>query len=592
MLSLPAAATADGSVPADSAPGVHHTQVWFGPAERRLYGWLSMPREQQARGGVLLCPPMGEEARAVHRTFRRLAESLADAGLVALRFDYDGTGDSAGRQNDPDRVGSWLASVEAARAHLSDLGVVEVSAVGMRLGATLASCQAAEAGRFHSLVLWDPCLSGRTFLREGEALYSFGDQGGLYAFGDRDADATDGLHHTPGFQYDEATARALRHVDLSALPADRSLAARILLLSREDRPVPEAVAARVREDAGAAVIGPAWDQHQLLDLGPSNNFVPQRALQRVVEWLVEGAGASGEVLAPPPEHAVEMASDGPGSVAVTERSVRIGGFGLYGIADEPVPGPGTGTTPRPWIVLINVAAEHHVGPGRLWVELARKWAGMGFRCIRLDHSGIGDSPTHPGQLEGEPYAPEWIDDLRQVMADLGRDGSPVSLIGLCSGAYSALEAALWDAVAGVFAINPRSTLYPAAKGSPVYTDRRRAAVLPVRPIARLAHRHRVLAGGLWRIYRQFAWWHAPARVLRAVVRRGTTLWVVSYPMDAREFVEVVAMRPLLWWLRRDPRFVYEIDQVYDHSLLGRQGQLAAADRATAFVLEMHRSDRR
>ena len=42
---------------------------------------------------------------------------------------------------------------------------------------------------------------------------------------------------------------------------------------------------------------------------------------------------------------------------------------------------------------------------------------------------------------------------------------------------------MWEHVDAVFAINPRLTLYPAAKGTPVYTDRRRAAMLPNKPFA-------------------------------------------------------------------------------------------------------------
>ncbi len=82
---------------------------------------------------------------------------------------------------------------------------------------------------------------------------------------------------------------------------------------------------------------------------------------------------------------------------------------------------------------------------------------------------------------------------------------------------------MWEHVDAVFAINPRLTLYPAAKGTPVYTDRRRAAMLPNKPFARLAARRRILAGGLWRIYREFAVWHAPLLVLRRVLRRGTAV---------------------------------------------------------------------
>ena len=143
--------------------GPEHTQVWFGPESRPLFGWVSRPAGGLAGGGAVLCPPMGEEGRAAHRTFRRLAEELAAAGIVALRFDYDGTGDSAGLQDDPDRVPAWLASIEAARQYLLDLGASTVAGVGMRLGATLAAARSAE-DPFSSLVLWDPCLSGRTFL--------------------------------------------------------------------------------------------------------------------------------------------------------------------------------------------------------------------------------------------------------------------------------------------------------------------------------------------------------------------------------------------------------------------------------------------
>lgn len=557
--------------------GTRHSQVWFGTSQRPLYGVLSFPCSLSARGGVVLCGPMGEEGRASVRTFRRLAESLADAGLVALRLDYDGTGDSAGLQDDPDRVASWLGSIRAARSYLGGLGVKRVSAVGMRLGATLAGCQAVAGDGFDSLVLWDPCVSGRTFLREGQALYSFGEV---------EAGVEDGYRHTPGFQYDAATASSLRGIDLSRLSPDSSLASRILLLRREDRPTSDAVLSRVQQDAGTLTLEPALDQDRLLDLPPSDNFVPERTLARVVQWLVDGTGHPTAVREPPQEHAVELASAGPGSVLVSERVVRLGKIGLYGIADEPLPttqDPG----PRPWVVLINSAAENHLGPGRRWVEFARQWAGMGYRCIRVDPSGIGDSPTHPGQIEDTAFAPEWLDDMRHLVDELSRDGSPVAMIGLCSGAYSSFEAALGGRVAGVLAINPRLTLYPAAKGSPNYSEQRRAAQLPVRPIARLAVEHRILAGALWRIYRQFACWHAPTLVLAKVVARGTTVRVISCRMDAREFTEVALVRPRLWRLRRDPRFTLDVDDVYDHSLLGRRGQQATYERATEFVREMN-----
>ena len=553
--------------------GSEHTQVWFGPESRPLYGWVSRPAGGVARGGAILCPPMGEEGRAAHRTFRRLAEELSAAGIVALRFDYDGTGDSAGLQDDPNRVPSWLASIEAARQYLLDLGAPTVAAVGMRLGATMAAHQAAASTPFSSLVCWDPCLSGRTFLREGEALYGFGEN----------VEAPDdGLRHTPGFQYDAATATALRGLDLGKLPADRPLADRVLLLTRVDRPVPPGIAVRFEQEGATLQTGAAAGQGELLDVPPELSVVPSDALGEVVAWLTGGVAEQPAVpvKAPDAEHAVLVGADS--ATAVRERVARLGPDRIVGLVDEPVDLAARGGQ-LPWVVLVNVAAEHHIGPGRRWVEWARSWASLGYRVVRIDQSGVGDSPTPPGRAEDRAFAPEWIDDMRHVVRELAADGAQVCIVGLCSGSYSALEVAMWEHVDAVFAINPRLTLYPAAKGTPVYTDRRRAAMLPNKPFAALAVKHRILAGGLWRIYRQFAVWHAPLLVLWRVFRRGTALEVIACHDDAQHFTEVYALRPILWRMKRSPLFRFADEDTIDHSLLTRRAQLDGYDQATAFL---------
>ncbi len=563
----------------ENVDGAEHTQVWFGPELRPLYGWVSRPAGGVARGGAILCPPMGEEGRAAHRTFRRLAEALAGAGIVALRFDYDGTGDSAGLQDDPDRVPAWQASIEAARQYLLDLGAPTVAAVGMRLGATLAAAQAAapgSSGPFSALVCWDPCLSGRTFLREGEALYGFGET----AIDVPD----DGLRHTPGFQYDAATAKELRALDLGKIPADRPLADHVLLLKRVDRPVLPGIVDRLEQERLEK--GAATGQGQLLDVPPELSVVPEDALRQVVDWLTAAVEDSPAVpvKAPEADQGVLVGSGPDGSAPVRERITRLGPDGIFGLMDEPTDLAARARTgPVPWVVLVNVAAEHHIGPGRRWVEWARRWAASGYRVVRIDQSGVGDSPTRPGSADDRAFAPEWIDDMRHVITELAADGARVGIVGLCSGSYSAFEVAMWEHVDAVFAINPRLTLYPAAKGSAVYTNRRRAAMLPNKPFARLAVRRRILAGGLWRIYREFALWHAPLLVLRRVQRRGTAVQVIACPDDAQHFTEVYALRPLLWWMKRSPRFDFAADPVVDHSLLSRPAQLVGYDLATEFL---------
>ena len=123
-----------------------------------------------------------------------------------------------------------------------------------------------------------------------------------------------------------------------------------------------------------------------------------------------------------------------------------------------------------------------------------------------------------------------------MISEVGRRG-PVSVIGLCSGAVSALEGAVRASGLGVV-ISPALTVFRLAKGTPAYARERLAVAVPIRPIAWVGRRNRVVGGGLWRIYRQFAVWHAPAAILRRVVRRGVPVRVLAAPDDAKHLTEV------------------------------------------------------
>ena len=52
-----------------------------------------------------------------------------------------------------------------------------------------------------------------------------------------------------------------------------------------------------------------------------------------------------------------------------------------------------GAPDLPTIFFLNAGVIDHVGPAGLWVRLARQWAEAGFRAIRFDLSGNGDSPV-------------------------------------------------------------------------------------------------------------------------------------------------------------------------------------------------------
>lgn len=107
------------------------TPVWFGQG---LFGWWHYPSNQRARGGVVLCPPLGTERISAHDAFRLLAESLVAEDMAVLRFDYLGTGDSVGTLDTPGGVEAWLENVESAIEFLRRAGVRHTGVVGMRMG--------------------------------------------------------------------------------------------------------------------------------------------------------------------------------------------------------------------------------------------------------------------------------------------------------------------------------------------------------------------------------------------------------------------------------------------------------------------------
>src|ERR1700692_718420 len=57
------------------------------------FGWLHPGNGDR---GVVLCNSFGHEYVWTHKGMRRLADELSARGIWVLRFDYRGTGDSAG----------------------------------------------------------------------------------------------------------------------------------------------------------------------------------------------------------------------------------------------------------------------------------------------------------------------------------------------------------------------------------------------------------------------------------------------------------------------------------------------------------------
>ena len=140
--------------------------IRFGTAKRELVGIYHAPASAvDRRESCVLCNPFGVEAVQSHRLLRTIAERLARSGLHVLRFDYFGTGDSAGDGTEGEIEG-WTQDVLTAHEELgrrsgSSRGIV----FGLGLGATLAFLAAKQLRRSADrLVLWELVTDGASYL--------------------------------------------------------------------------------------------------------------------------------------------------------------------------------------------------------------------------------------------------------------------------------------------------------------------------------------------------------------------------------------------------------------------------------------------
>ncbi|MCU1354094.1 MAG: exosortase system-associated hydrolase 2 [Acidimicrobiales bacterium] len=540
--------------------------VWIGPIDRPLFGWLHVPADGTARGGVVLCPPLGYEHLCAHRAMRVLAERLAGAGLAVLRLDYDGTGDSAGGSEDPGRVRAWIDSIGVGIEALRQRGADAVAVVGLRLGATLASVAVAEHD-VHAAVLWDPTWAGSRFVRQLRALHLIG-VGTAH-----DDDSDDGSLAVAGTVYTAETVAELRTLEIPDL-SDRTTP--VLVLHRPDAPPPAADLARLpvtteREE----VLG----QEHLVDVDSSLVHLPEATLARISRWLGASMPTVRRPVVAEPDRRVAAVAPG-----LHEAALRLGPLGLFAVRTTPDDGVPAG---RPTLLLLNTATEVHLGPNRAWVDWGRHIARLGYCVVRADISGLGDSPVRPGQRVDLPYPPEATADVGALVGEVDQGGGVV-LVGLCSGARNALDAAVAVGARGVCVVNTplhyeRHVLETIMRGEPP-TE----AFLAAQRFHRWRYHLSIrLPEIVWRTLDRIGAVPSPARPYQHAVQHGVDV-VAVYGEGEDTYVRVGERGA--WHLRhlaRRPGFALELVPGLDHSAMARSGRHRLLDVLTRCIVDRY-----
>ncbi|MCI0507286.1 MAG: alpha/beta hydrolase [Gammaproteobacteria bacterium] len=428
---------------------IERMPLFFGTQGRSLFGWYHSPKNNRQSVAMVICPPIGYEYVHTHRSLRHLADHLARSGIPCLRFDYDGAGDSAGADEDPDRVSAWLASIRLAISQARELsGCKRLGLIGFRMGATFAAMIAAEMD-LACLVLWAPCLRGRNYSREMKALR----MSGIHE--QQNSEKTDTIIEGGGFVLTEQTIEDLSKIDLHKIIPRQT---KTLVVMRDDL-------------AEASQRLDQWGEHGVqLDYlkfsgyadivaEPHYTKVPFETIGHITQWITSALAGESAIGANrtvtntgsirPICKSVSMAVSAPacegGHINHEAADIRetIYPFGennrLFGILSEPLNDNGE---KRPAIILANAGSVHHIGPNRLYVLLARNISRAGFRCLRMDLPGLGDSFIDDIARENDSYVASSSADIEHAMQALQQEVSSFVVMGLCSGAHAAFHVAL------------------------------------------------------------------------------------------------------------------------------------------------------
>lgn len=425
---------------------------WIGGERHALMVWRTVADGCVSRGGAVILPPIGYAYWSAHRTLRVLAEKLACEGQIVLRLDYEGVGDSAGGQWDPERLARWRVSVQIAAAELARLGCSDLTLVGVRLGATIALLEGSTVDA-RTIVAWAPVVSGRRFVKETRLLSTPVPRPYL-------PHGTDAAVVAAGTVFTSATLTEIAALELTKMTEAPAPSALLVNGTRLD-----ALAGRLT-DLGVRtkqmVLGGG---ETALETPAEYATVPTDIVDGIAGW-VSGECAVGARGTGTDSGGVEpVTRDETGQIPfaglmLRERIVTLGQSGLLGVMTERP----DADTEQAMIVFLNSGSESHIGPGRAWVEYARALAHAGRRCLRVDFSGWGESPDD-GHAPGRPYDQHCEHDTVMIVRALRELGHRrVVLVGLCASAWVALRAISREPVAAVVALNPQLYWQP---GDPV-----------------------------------------------------------------------------------------------------------------------------
>jgi pimeloyl-ACP methyl ester carboxylesterase len=247
--------------------------LYLGTAERRIFGIHEPAAATVGRPkSVVLCYPWGAEYIYAHRAMRQLAIRLSMSGYHTMRFDYFGTGDSGGEFSQADLQG-WQSDAEFAIEAVKEIaGASKVALVGLRIGANVAASVAQRLpSEIEGVVLWDPIVSGKEYLKklEASAIRDDKQEGPL-------------TWQVAGFPLTDRFRRDFESIELDSMLASPPVRTLVLVTERLDS---HQSLGRGSRDAGSATVEFVAAPCPWIELATTTGALPMQVIQRIEEWL-------------------------------------------------------------------------------------------------------------------------------------------------------------------------------------------------------------------------------------------------------------------------------------------------------------------
>jgi hypothetical protein len=323
------------------------------------------------------------------------------------------------------------------------------------------------------------------------------------------------------------------------------------------------------------------EQSDVLEVELPSSVLPMVAISQIRKWI----GSSLMPIAPlrlGDAKTTATIGRGEGPMSVRETVLTIAPRGLFAIVCEPVEG-----AHGPLIVMVPGRNEDHVGPARNWVNLSRRWASYGLRCVRFDFEGLGESAWLLGESDHESAVKTQSESIRSVVVAVSVDDpSNTVFVGLCTGAQKSLESAVSLASRGVCTINPqvgksiqRATDRMVARNAGKFTS-------VMTRMKRYVERHEWMGQVVWQAARVFLPSAYSLKVRKNLAENGTEMLLIVSPDDFNPFPRIPLVRSLdKRRLKSTELCRIEIVPGLDHDFFNIAGRTRAIEILDAYVHE-------